>query len=41
MGFRDERVYTTTRMVLDGKIDLNSLYKKDTQTVKNELLNLS
>ena len=41
LWFRDERVYTTTRMILDWKIDLNSLYKKDTPTVKNELLNLS
>ena len=28
-------------MILDGKIVLNSFYRKDTQTVKNELLNLS
>jgi N-glycosylase/DNA lyase len=41
LWFRDVRLYETTRMVLDWKIDLNSLYKKDTQTVKNELLNLS
>ena len=41
LWFRDERVYTTTRMVLDGKIDLNSLYNKDTETVREELLNLS
>ena len=41
LWFRDIRLYETTRMVLDWKIDLNSLYKKDTQTVKNELLNLS
>ena len=41
LWFRDERVYTTTRMVLDWKIDFYSLYQKDTQTVKNELLNLS
>ena len=41
LWFRDERVYTTTRMVLDGKIDLNSLYKKPTETVREELLNLS
>ncbi len=41
LWFRDERVYTTTRMILDGKIDLNSLYKKDTQTVRNHLLSLS
>lgn len=41
LWFRDVRLYETTRMALDWKIDLNSLYKKDTQTVKNELLNLS
>ena len=41
LWFRDVRLYETTRMVLDWKIDLNSLYKKDTQTVKNQLLNLS
>ena len=41
LWFRDIRLYETTRMVLDWKIDLNSLYKKDTQTVKNQLLNLS
>lgn len=41
LWFRDERVYTTTRLVLDWKIDLNSLYSQDTQTVKNQLLNLS
>ena len=28
-------------MILDGKIDLKSLYNKDTETVRNELLNLS
>ena len=41
LWFRDVRLYETTRMILDWKIDLNSLYKNDTQTVKNELLNLS
>ena len=41
LWFRDERVYATTRLILDWKINLNSLHKKDTQTVKNELLNLS
>ena len=41
LWFRDVRLYETTRMILDGKIDLNSLYRKDTQTVKTELLNLS
>ena len=41
LWFRDVRLYETTRMVLDWKINLKSLYTKDTQTVKNELLNLS
>ena len=41
LWFRDVRLYETTRIILDWKIDLNSLYKKDTQTVKNELFNLS
>ncbi len=41
LWFRDVRLYETTRMILDWKVNLNSLYKKDTQTVKNELLNLS
>ena len=41
LWFRDVRLYETTRMVLDWKIDLNSLYQKDTENVKNELLNLS
>lgn len=41
LWFRDVRLYETTRMVLDGKIDLNSLYKKPTETVREELLNLS
>ena len=41
LWFRDVRLYETTRMVLEWKIDLTSLYQKDTQTVKNELLNLS
>lgn len=41
LWFRDVRLYETTRMVLDWKIDLNSLYSQNTQTVKNQLLNLS
>lgn len=41
LWFRDVRLYETTRMVLDWKIDLNSLYQKDTQIVREELLNLS
>ena len=41
LWFRDVRLYETTRMVLDWKIDLSSLHQKDTQTVKNQLLSLS
>ena len=41
LWFRDERVFTTTKMILDWKIDLRSLYSKPTQTVREELLNLS
>ena len=41
LWFRDERVFTTTRMILDWKIDLSSLYSKDTPTVRLELLNLA
>jgi len=41
LWFRDERVYTTTRMIIDGKINLNTLYQKDTEAAKNQLLSLS
>ena len=41
LWFRDVRLYETTRIVLDWKINLNSFYEKDTQIVKNELLRLS
>lgn len=41
LWFRDERVYVTTRMVLDWKIDLNSLYSKPTPIVREKLLNFS
>ena len=41
LWFRDERVHTTTKMIIDGKINLNTLYQKDTETAKNQLLSLS
>ena len=42
LGFRDIRLYETTHMVLDGKIDLENLQKeKDTILVREELLKLS
>jgi len=41
LWFRDQRLYETTKMVLDWKIDLNSLCSEDTETIRNKLLNLS
>jgi N-glycosylase/DNA lyase len=42
LGFRDIRLYETTHMVLEGKVDLNKmLQEKDTIKVREELLTLS
>ena len=41
LWFRDQRLYETTKIVLDWKINLSSLYQKDTEIVRNELLSLS
>ena len=42
VGFRDVRIYETTHMVLDGKINFDELHKeKDTLKVREELLQLS
>ena len=42
LGFRDIRLYETTHMILDKKIDLEKLHKeKDTLKVREELLKLS
>ena len=42
LGFRDKRIYETTHMVLDGKIDLNILHQEpDTNKVREKLLTLS
>lgn len=40
-GFRDERVFSTTRMILDGDFDLEKCYSQDTNTVRENLLQLS
>ncbi|MBR0426671.1 MAG: 8-oxoguanine DNA glycosylase [Clostridia bacterium] len=40
-GFRDIRIYETTRKVLRGEVDLNEIAKKDTLTARDELLTLS
>lgn len=42
LGFRDKRLYETTQMVLEKKVDLEDLYKeKDTKKVREELLKLA
>ena len=42
LGFRDVRVYETTRKILNKEVDLEKLHKeKDTQKVRNTLLTLS
>ena len=41
LWFRDQRLYETTKLVLDWKINLSSLYQKDTEIIRNELLTLS
>ena len=41
LGFRDVRVYETTKMVVNGEIDLEKLHnEKDTKVVREELLKL-
>lgn len=42
LGFRDIRLYETTHMILDGKIDLEQMHKEtDTLKVREQLLSLS
>ena len=42
LGFRDVRLYETTKMILNKEVDLEQLRKNlDTQEVRNELLKLS
>lgn len=41
VGFRDIRLYKTTQMILENKIDLKNLYKEPTTNVKEKLLTLS
>ncbi len=41
LGFRDKRVYTTTRMILKKEIDIEKLKKlKDTEKLREEILKL-
>lgn len=42
LGFRDIRLFETTKMILEKQVDLNSLYnEEDTKKVREELLRLS
>ncbi len=41
LGFRDIRVYETTKMILNKEVDLKKLFNEDTETVREELLKLS
>lgn len=40
-GFRDKRLYDTVQMLLEKKEDLNNWYNKNTNEVREKLLNLS
>ena len=40
-GFRDVRIYETTRKVVKKEFDLERVHKKDTLTARDELLTLS
>ena len=41
LGFRDERVFETTRKIVSGEFDLNELYKISTNEARERLLTLS
>lgn len=41
LGFRDIRVYETTKMILNKEVDLKKLFNENTETVREELLKLS
>ena len=41
LGFRDERVYETTKAILDKKVDLKKLYNMETNKAREELLSLA
>ena len=41
LGFRDKRIYETIHLVLDKKVNLDEMYKKETKEVREELLTLS
>lgn len=41
LGFRDIRVYETTKMILNKEVNLKKLFNEDTETVREELLKFS
>ncbi len=41
LGFRDERVFETTRKIASGEFDLNKLYKISTNEAREKLLELA
>ena len=41
LGFRDIRVYETTKMILNKEVDLKKLFNEETETVREDLLKLS
>ena len=41
LGFRDVRLYETTKMILDKEVDLNEIHKMTTKNAREELLKLS
>lgn len=40
LGFRDKRIYETTKLIASGEIDLKKLFKLSTADARNELLDL-
>ena len=40
LGFRDKRVYETTQLIQEGKINLNTLPEKNSEEIREELLKL-
>ena len=41
LGFRDKRIYNTTKMIIDNEVNLNSIKSMDdTEKMRNELLKL-
>ena len=41
LGFRDIRVYETTKMILNKEVDFKKLFNEETETVREDLLKLS